>query len=418
MKRVSKIDGLIKEFCPKGVEFKELDELGFLYGGLSGKSKDDFKDGNARYITYMNIASNLAVDVKRSDFVKVGENEHQHRIEYGDVLFTGSSETPNECGMSSVLMDKTDEPLYLNSFCFGFRLHDRELFLPGFLKYLFRESGIRTQIGKTANGVTRFNISKKRFVRIVIPVPPIAAQKEIVSVLDRFTQLEAELEAELEDRQTQYDYYLNQLLTFGKEEAVRWTTLGEVGIFIRGNGLQKKDFTESGVGCIHYGQIFTYYGTSAAKTKTFVSPELAVKARKAKPGSLVIATTSENDEDVCKAVAWMGNDEIAVSSDAMIYDHNESPKYISYIFKTRDFFKQKKKYISGTKVRRVSSQNLAKINVALPNRDEQDRIVSILDKFESLINSDSEGLPAELNARRKQFEYYRTKLLTFQELGA
>ncbi len=196
---------------------------------------------------------------------------------------------------------------------------------------------------------------------------------------------------------------------------VRWTTLGEVGKFTRGNGLQKKDFTESGIGCIHYGQIFTHYGTYAEKTKTFISTELAKKAKKANSGNLVIATTSENDEDVCKAVAWLGDDDIAVSSDAMVYDHKENPKYISYVFQTHDFFKQKKKFISGTKVRRVSSQNLAKINVALPPRDEQDHIVSVLDKFDKLVNDISEGLPAELNARRKQYEYYRTKLLTFQE---
>ena len=150
-----------------------------------------------------------------------------------------------------------------------------------------------------------------KYSEFKVPFPPLELQNEIVNILDKFTQLEAELEAELEARRKQYEYYRNQLLTFSDEGGVRWTTLGEVGMFIRGNGLQKKDFTESGVGCIHYGQIFTHYGTIAEKTKTFVSAELAKKARKAKSGNLVIATTSENDEDVCKAVAWLGDDEIA-----------------------------------------------------------------------------------------------------------
>ena len=414
---MSKIDQLINELCPNGVQFKQLGELGTLYGGLTGKSKNDFKDGNARFITYMNVFSNIEVDTNRDYFVKIGENERQRTLQKGDVLFTGSSENPDECGMSSVLVKEPEEPLYLNSFCFILRLNDKELFLPEFLKYLFRDTDIRKQIAKTASGVTRFNVSKKRFAKVVVPIPPIEVQREIADILDNFTQLEAELEAELEARRKQYEFYRNQLLTFGDEGGVRRTTLGEVGMFIRGNGLQKKDFTESGVGCIHYGQIFTHYGTYAEKTKTFVSPEIAKKARKAQSGNLVIATTSENDEDVCKAVAWLGDDEIAVSSDAMIYDHNENPKYISYIFQTHDFFRQKKKYISGTKVRRVSSQNLAKINVALPPRHEQDRIVSILDNFDSLVNSISDGLPAELSARRKQYEYYRTKLLKFQEVG-
>lgn len=103
---------------------------------------------------------------------------------------------------------------------------------------------------------------------------------------------------------------------------VEHKTLGEVGNFIRGNGLQKKDLSESGVGAIHYGQVYTHYGIWATETKSFVSPELAKRLRKAKSGDLVIATTSENDEDVCKAVAWLGKDDIAISGDAYIYSHS------------------------------------------------------------------------------------------------
>ena len=211
---MNKIEKLIEELCPQGVEFKALGELGSFYGGLTGKSKDDFSNGNAKFITYMNIFSNIEVNIEISSFVKIGKEENQKRIEYGDVLFTGSSETPNECGMSSVLTKKTEEPLYLNSFCFGFRLHDKKLFLPGFLKYLFRDEKTRKKISKTASGVTRFNISKKRFAKIQIPIPPLAIQKEIVKILDNFTRLEAELEAELEARKKQYEHYREELLTF------------------------------------------------------------------------------------------------------------------------------------------------------------------------------------------------------------
>jgi len=209
---VSSIEKLIEDFCPNGVAFKELDELGSLYGGMSGKAKGDFKDGNARYITYMNVYSNIAIDTSRDDFVKIGPQEKQHQLKKGDVIFTGSSENPDECGMSSVLLEDTEEPLYLNSFCFGFRLHDTDMFIPDFLKYLFRDTNIRKQIAKTASGVTRFNVSKKRFVKIIIPIPPLEVQKEIVSILDKFTQLEAELSAELEARQRQYEYYENKIL--------------------------------------------------------------------------------------------------------------------------------------------------------------------------------------------------------------
>lgn len=210
IKNQSKIEELISELCPNGVEFKELGELGFFYGGLSGKSKEDFSNGNAKFVTYMNIFSNIAVDTNIALFVKVDDDEKQNKIQYNDVLFTGSSETPNECGMSSVLTEKTDEVLYLNSFSFGFRLHNPHAFLPEFLKYLFRDEQVRKQIAKTANGVTRFNISKKRFAKIKIPLPPLAVQKEIAKILNSFTELEAELEA----RKKQYEHYRAQLLTF------------------------------------------------------------------------------------------------------------------------------------------------------------------------------------------------------------
>ena len=192
-------------------------------------------------------------------------------------------------------------------------------------------------------------------------------------------------------------------------------SLGELGTFTRGSGLQKKDFTPTGIGCIHYGQLYTYYGTYAEKTKSFVSQEFAQKARKAKNGDLIIATTSENDEDVCKAVAWLGDEEIAVSSDACFYAHPMNPKYVAYYFQTEQFQKQKRYFITGTKVRRVNSNDLAKIKIPVPPLAEQERIVSILDKFDTLTNSISEGLPKEIELRRKQYKYYRNQLLSFPE---
>lgn len=190
-------------------------------------------------------------------------------------------------------------------------------------------------------------------------------------------------------------------------------SLGELGTFTRGSGLQKKDFTPAGVGCIHYGQIYTYYGIYAKKTKSFVSEKFAQKARKAQYGNLVIATTSENDEEVCKAVAWLGDEEIAVSSDACFYAHTMNPKYVAYYFQTEQFQKQKRGYITGTKVRRVNANDLAKIKIPVPPLAEQERIVAILDNFDTLTFSINEGLPREIELRRKQYEYYRNQLLSF-----
>lgn len=191
--------------------------------------------------------------------------------------------------------------------------------------------------------------------------------------------------------------------------------MGEVGKFVRGAGIQKSDFTEAGVGCIHYGQIHTHYRTWATATKSYVSPELAKRLRMAQTGDLVIATTSENDNDVAKAVAWLGDDEIAVSTDAHIFQHSLDPKYVAYFFQTETFQSQKKPHVTGTKVRRISGESLAKIRIPVPPIEEQQKIVEILDKFEALVHDLSDGLPAEINARRRQYEHYRDQLLTFKQ---
>lgn len=259
------------------------------------------------------------------------------------------------------------------------------------------------------------------FRKFMFPIPcpdnpekSLSIQRKLVQILDKFTELTGELTAELTAREKQYNYYLNKLLSFEGNE-VKWTPMGQEGVgeFIRGSGLQKKDFTDSGVGCIHYGQLYTHYGTFAHETLTFVSQAFASKARKARTGDLVIATTSENDEDVCKAVAWLGDEDIAVSNDACIYRHTLNPKYVSYFFQSEGFQKQKRAFITGTKVRRVNADNLAKILIPIPSLAEQARIVAILDKFDTLTRSITEGLPREIELRRKQYEYYRDRLLDF-----
>ncbi|MCD8297774.1 MAG: restriction endonuclease subunit S [Prevotella sp.] len=190
---------------------------------MNGKTKNDFHNGNAKYITYMNVYSNLSVNLLTDTFVKVSEKESQNCIQYGDVLFTTSSETPDEVGMSSVVTEYVHEKIYLNSFCFGFRFNDISKFEPRFLKHLFRSKTLRKQIKQTAFGVTRFNISKKKFAKIKIPIPPIEEQRRIVEILDRFEVLTTDicngLPAEIKARRQQYEYYRNKLLTFKEKTA-------------------------------------------------------------------------------------------------------------------------------------------------------------------------------------------------------
>lgn len=205
------------------IAWKTMGEIGKFFGGLTGKSKSDFTNGNARFISYMNVYTNIALNQDIEEFVYIGKDEKQNTLEYGDAIFTGSSETPNECGMSSVVTTVPSEPLYLNSFCFGYRLDNKSLFVPDFLKHLLRSKSVRSQIAKTANGVTRFNVSKALFAKIVLPIPPLELQEKIASILDRFETLVNDLTqglpAEIAAVKERYEYYRNKLLTFKQMSA-------------------------------------------------------------------------------------------------------------------------------------------------------------------------------------------------------
>ncbi len=271
------------------------------------------------------------------------------------------------------------------------------------------------------SGMGNPKLMSNQMGKVPIPIPPLAVQEEIARILDKFTTLEAELEAELDCRKRQYEYYRNQLLSLdvisnkGNLNNVEVVTLGEIGTFVRGSGLQKKDFTPTGVGCIHYGQIYTYYGTCADKTKSFVSYETAKQLKHVEHGDVIITNTSENVDDVCKAVVYLGKEPIVTGGHASIFKPSEKidGKYFAYYTQTEWFARDKRKYAKGTKVIDVSATDLAKTKIPIPSLAEQQRIVSILDKFEALTTSISEGLPKEIALRRKQYEYYRNQLLSF-----
>ncbi|MDR3149803.1 MAG: restriction endonuclease subunit S, partial [Oscillospiraceae bacterium] len=159
----------------------------------------------------------------------------------------------------------------------------------------------------------------------------------------------------------------------------------------------------------------TYYGTFADTTKSFVSPKLAAGLKTVSKGDLIVAVTSENIEDVCKCVAWLGDEDIVTGGHTAIIKHEQNPKYLAYWLQTSAFFEQKRKIAHGTKVIEVTPKKLEDIIVPLPSLEEQARIVAILDEFEVITNDLQSGLPAEIEARKKQYEYYRNQLLTFKE---
>lgn len=385
-----------------------LKEFGTFYSGLSGKSKSDFSEGNALLVTYRNIFNNPVLNPAIKDTVVVGKDEKQNEVLWGDILITGSSETPADAGMSSVVLFNPQEKMYLNSFCFGFRLNDMNEALPSYIGHLLRSTSIRAAISKTAFGVTRFNVNRMRFADIEIPLPPLNIQKEIVSILDSFTSLIDKMKQEVEMRKKQMEYYREKLMAPQTNWKIK--TLGEIGTFTRGNGLQKSDFRVKGFPCVHYGQIHTYYNTCIYKTKSFCEEDLAKKLQKASYGDLLIATTSEDVKACCKAAVWFGAGDVAYSGDSFCYSHDQDPKYMAYLFQTEMFAKQKQKAATGAKVIRVSGESMASFSFAFPPLVQQHQIASILDTFETYISK----LEKMIELRQKQYEYYREKLLTFE----
>ena len=198
---------------------------------------------------------------------------------------------------------------------------------------------------------------------------------------------------------------LDELIQQLCPNGVPYRRLGDIATICRGGSFQKKDFTESGVPCIHYGQIYTRYGLFVNETITYIGEETAQKQKFAEPNDVVMAVTSENIEDVCKCVAWLGDGKVAVSGHAAIIHHSMNPKYLVYWLHSSSFYQQKAKIANGTKVIEVAPAKLSDVVLPVPPLEIQHEIVRILDTFTELT--------AELTARKQQYAYYRDKLLAF-----
>ncbi len=191
--------------------YVQMKTLGTTYSGLSGKNKEDFGKGRP-YIPYINIYSNAVIDTNNFDYVSIAENEKQNSVKYGDIFFTTSSETPDEVGMSSVLLEKVDN-LYLNSFCFGFRLHNFLTLLPQYAVYYFRGGNFRRILDSLAQGSTRFNLSKNNLLKAMLLLPPIKEQKAIVEILRTIDREINLLKQELEEERRKKKALMQLLLS-------------------------------------------------------------------------------------------------------------------------------------------------------------------------------------------------------------
>ncbi|WMN11730.1 restriction endonuclease subunit S [Marivirga salinae] len=267
-------------------------------------------------------------------------------------------------------------------------------------------------------GVGVPHVYPKDLAILNIPIPSLEIQKKIVLILDSFAELTSELTTELTTelaaRKQQYSYYREQLFCFEEGEA-DWISLNEIGEFQRGKRFVRTDLISEGVPTIHYGEMYTHYGTWADKTKSFVSDELVAKKklRVAEKGDVVIVAAGETIEDLGKGTAWLGDEGVVIHDACFSYRSPLHPKYVAYFTRTRQYHDQIRKHISSGKISAIHSKGLSKVVIPVPSKDAQERIVSILDKFDVLTTSISQDLPKEIELRQQQYEYYRNLLLTF-----
>lgn len=268
---------------------------------------------------------------------------------------------------------------------------------------------LRTQYGKlrdvSSGDGTRGGLNLAMIRSYRIPVPPLEVQREIVRILDQFTALEAELEAELEARRRQYEHYFRRSLSFMPGEAEEFT-LGDIGRVAMCKRIFKNETSET-------GEIpFFKIGTFGGEPDAYISRELFDAYREKysfpKPGEVLISAAGT----IGRTVTYNGEPAYFQDSNIVWLDHDESIVSNAYL---KHWYRMVSWETDGGTIKRLYNANLLRETILVPPRPVQARIVETLNQFDALVNDISIGLPAELAARRKQYEYYRDQLLTFEE---
>ena len=398
------------------VEWRKLGEVAELSNtGVDKKCKAN--EQKVRLLNFVDVFQNQYINNHTPTMIVTAPDKKiaNCNILKGDVFITPSSEIIDEIGQSAMAVEDFDNAVY-SYHIMRLRIFNKELLQPEFLNYLFQSNFLKRQIKLNAQGITRFGLTQPKWKSLQIPIPPLPVQKEIVKILDKMTEIESALEDELTLRLKQYHYYRDKLLSENELAKVgfEWKTLGEAGAFIRGKRFVKADMVEYGeVPCIHYGEMYTYYGVWANQTKSFLTSEVAKDLRFAEKGDIVIVAAGETIEDIGRGTAWLGNERVAIHDACFIFRSEIDNKYLAYFFRTEFFHNQIKKYISSGKISAIHAKGLEKVRIPVPSLSHQAKIVAILDKFDTLTQSISEGLPHEIALRRKQYEYYREQLLSF-----
>lgn len=260
-----------------------------------------------------------------------------------------------------------------------------------------------------------------------VPLPPLSIQSEIVHILDSFTLLTAELTAELTARQKQYAFYRDYLLDFSNENVtkkipdidcsnVEYKRLGDIATAIyRGAGIKRDEVTETGIPCVRYGEIYTTYNVTFNNCVSHTDEDKIQNKKYFEHGDVLFAITGESVEEIAKSCVYLGHDKCLAGGDIVVLKHNLNPKYMAYVLSTTNAQSQKSKGKVKSKVVHSSVPAISDIIIPIPPLAEQEKIANMIVRFDHLCNDISNGLPAEIEARKKQYEYYRDTLLSFDD---
>ena len=373
-----------------------LGELGSFYGGLSGKSKEDFVGGNCRYITYKNVYLNTFATPCSNDLVKIKPSEHQNKVKKFDVLFTQSSETFEEVGLSSIYL-YDDEP-YLNSFCKGFRFRNLDHICPEFIGYQLRSNKVRHAIMLMGQGISRINLRTEFLCKLTLSLPTLAEQHKIADLL-------LGVDAIIEKQQTEvatWEQYKKGLALKLFDQEVRfkaddgsdfpdWESkiLGELGSFYGGlSGKSKEDFVDGTCPYITYKNVYlNTFATPISDDKVKITPQ--ERQNKVKQFDVLFTQSSETFEEVGLSSVYLYDDEPYLNSFCKGFRFNNLeqiyPKFIGYLLRSDKV--RHDIILMGQGISRINlrTQYLSKLNFKLPSLAEQRKIAECLGAIDDVI---------------------------------